>query len=231
MAGDPHDSSFSNEQITQVIGERDLSLERLRNLDLLAGKVSESHWHVEDLPWDEVPVFPLPDNAGRRIKAFVEFGKRAIKVQLAAEHVAVTAARHVLLCAEAEGMPLCVRRATAAVLNDEASHVLVMTELDVRAEEQFPEFPIPHDESPLLRTFREDIPNLHPIMVAGFLGAYEAMIALRGYAEQASYPRPSILGAVAGHAAADDARHAKVMRLVAHEWLDRFRKDGGSSPE
>src|SRR5437016_6137187 len=122
-------AEFTNEQISEVIGGAALALERHRNLDILAKKTATAHWHVEDLPWDDIPILPIPAAAGRRLKPFVEFGKRAIRVQLAAEHVAVTAARHLLLMAEAESMPLCVRRATAAVLNDEAAHVLVMTEM------------------------------------------------------------------------------------------------------
>ena len=59
------------------------------------------------------------------------------------------------------------------------------------------------------------------------------MIAIRSYAEQASYSRPSILGQMAGHAAEDDGRHAKVMRLVGHEWLDALRgqNDGAGAEE
>ena len=43
-----------------------------------------------------------------------------------------------------------VWRALAAVLNDEASHLLVMIEMDARAEAQFPEFPFHETKSPLL---------------------------------------------------------------------------------
>ncbi len=215
---------FTNEQITEVLGTQALDTDRHRNLNHLATATADGHWHLNDLPWNDLPLFPLPDNVkGRRLKAFVEFGKRAIKAQLAAEHVAVTSARYLLLRAEKEGIHISVRRAIAAVLNDEASHVFVMTEMDARAEEQFPEFPLNYVESPLLPVFREAVPSMHPALISSFMGAYEAMIAIRGYAEQAAYPRPSILGKMAAHGAVDDGKHAKVMRLAAHEWLDNFR--------
>lgn len=217
---------FSNEQLSDVLGTRALDSDRQLNLARLAQTTLDAHWHIRDLPWDEMPLFPMPENVtGRRKRAFVEFGKRAIQSQLEAEHVAVTAARRLLLQAEEEEMPLAVRRAVAAVLNDEASHVTVMTEMEARAEEQFPEYPHAHSPSPLLPVFMEDIPRLHPALVAAFMGLYEAMIAIRGYAEQASYSRPSILGKMAAHGAEDDGRHAKIMRLVAHEWLSRFRAE------
>ena len=78
-----------------------------------------------------MPLFPFPEKlSGSRRKSFVEFGKHAVKVQLAAEHVATTAARWLLLQAEKANFDYSVRRAVAAVLNDESSHVAVMTEMD-----------------------------------------------------------------------------------------------------
>jgi hypothetical protein len=215
---------ITNDQISDVLGAQNLGTARHQNLTHLAASTLAGHWHVNDLPWDTLPLFPLPEKLSeRRLKSFVEFGKQAIKVQLAAEHVATTAARHLLLQAEKEHLDDSMRRAIAAVLNDEASHVTVMTEMDARAELQYPEFPLDYKPSPLFAPFIDAIPSLHPGLTAAFMGAYEAMIAIRGYAEQASYGRPSILGEMAGHAAEDDGRHAKVMRLAAHEWLDRFR--------
>src|SRR5881396_2368509 len=109
---------FTNEQISEVLGTIALDTDRHRNLNHLANATEDGHWHVKDLPWSELPLFPLPEKVkGRRLKSFVEFGKRAIRAQLAAEHVAVTAARHLLLRAEQEGMHMSVRRAIAAVLN------------------------------------------------------------------------------------------------------------------
>jgi hypothetical protein len=221
---------FTEEAISGVLGAQTLGNDRQRNLDRLANSTEDAHWHLNTLQWNDLSLFPLPENVkGRRLKSFVEFGKRAIRAQLAAEHVAVTAARHLLLRAEEEGFNMSVRRALAAVLNDEASHVLVMTEMDARAERQYPEFPLAAAKSPLLPVFREAIPSLQPALVSAFMGAYEAMIAIRGYAEQASYSRPSILGQMAGHAAEDDGRHAKVMRLAAHEWLGHLRAELASN--
>ncbi|MCL4396401.1 MAG: hypothetical protein M1482_16635 [Chloroflexi bacterium] len=214
----------TNEQISNVLGTVELGTERHQNLTRLAASTLAGHWHVNDLPWDTMPLLPIPEKlSDRRLKSFVEFGKHAIKVQLAAEHVATTAARALLLQAEKENLDYSVRRAIAAVLNDESSHVAVMTEMDARAEMQYREFPLDFSPSPLFTPFMDAIPTLHPGLTAAFMGAYEAMIAIRGYAEQASYGRPSILGEMAGRAAEDDGRHAKVMRLAAHEWLDRYR--------
>lgn len=222
----------SHEQISEVLGTMELGAQRHDNLTRLAASTLAGHWHVNDLPWDSLPLLPIPENLNpRRLKAFVEFGKHAIKVQLAAEHVAATAARFLLLQAEKESFDFSVRRAIAAVLNDESSHVAVMTEMDARAEMQYPEFPLDFKPSPLFAPFMDGIPALHPGLTATFMGAYEAMIAIRGYAEQASYGRKSILGEMAGRAAEDDGRHAKVMRLAGHEWLDRFRAQFASAEE
>ena len=215
---------ITNDQRSNVLGSRDLGTARHQNLTHLAISTLAGHWHVNTLPWDTLPLFPFPEKVtGRRRKSFIEFGKQAVKVQLAAEHVATTAARALLLQAEKENLDYSVRRAVAAVLNDEASHVAVMTEMDARAEAEYPDVPLDFSPSPLFAPFIDAIPSLHPGLTALFMGAYEAMIAIRGYAEQASYPRRSILGEMAGHAAEDDGRHAKVMRLTGHEWLDRFR--------
>src|SRR5689334_17186072 len=120
---------FTDEAIAAVLGAAALGNDRHRNLERLATAIAEAHWHLSGLPWEELPLFPLPVNAkAKRLKAFVEFGKRAIRTQLAAEDVAVAVARHLLVRAEDERMHLSVRRALAAVVNDEASHLLVMTE-------------------------------------------------------------------------------------------------------
>jgi hypothetical protein len=225
------DHVISNEAISDVLGNRELGTARHQNLMHLAASTLAGHWHVNTLPWDTVPLFPFPENiSGRRRKSFIEFGKHAVKVQLAAEHVATTAARALLLQAEKENLDYSVRRAVAAVLNDEASHVAVMTEMDARAEAEYPDVPLDFSPSPLFAPFMDAIPTLHPGLTALFMGAYEAMIAIRGYAEQASYGRPSILGQMAGHAAEDDGRHAKVMRLTAQEWLGRFRAGAAQGP-
>src|SRR4051794_12871431 len=116
---------FTDEAIATVLGAAALGSDRHRSLERLATSTVQGHWHVNSLAWDELPLFPLPDNVrGRRLRAFVELGKRAIQSQLAAEEAAVTIARYLLLRAEADGMHRSVRRALAAVLNDEASHLL-----------------------------------------------------------------------------------------------------------
>lgn len=224
---------FTDEAISAVLGAAALDSDRHRSLERLATATMQGHWHASGLAWDDLPLFPMPDNArGRRLRAFVELGKRAIKSQLAAEQVAVTIARALLLRAEADCMHRSLRRALAAVLNDEASHLLVMIEMDARAEAQFPEYPFHESPSPLLSLGMETETSMHPGLAALFMGTYEAMIAIRSYAEQAAYGRPSILGQMAGHAAEDDGRHAKVMRLVSHEWLDALRgQNNGAGAE
>jgi hypothetical protein len=59
-----------------------------------------------------------------------------------------------------------------------------------------------------------------------FMGAYEAMVAIRSYNEEAGYEMPSVLGEIAERMGKDDGRHAKVMRLVAQELLELFRAQG-----
>ena len=213
------------DEIDAAIGPRDFGDARYQNLDHLADRLAAAHWHVNDLPWSELPPLPLPDVVdSRRRRPFVEFGKRAIEVQLAAEHVAVSASHHLLQHAERRGLHASVRRALAAVLNDEASHVAVMLELQTRADRAYPDVMIEPKVSPLFGPFVDAIPRLHPAVVSIFMGAYEAMIAIRSYAEEASYRHPSILGRMATFAAHDDALHAKVLRLVSHVLLDEVRE-------
>jgi hypothetical protein len=213
-------------EIDEAIGPHDFDQSRYRNLDDLADRLSSAHWHVNDLPWNELPPLPLPDVVdARRRRSFIEFGKRAIHVQLAAEHVAVTASHALLQHAEASGLHPSVKRGLAAVMNDEASHVQVMIELQARADRAYPDVTVERTESPLFAAFVDAIPRLHPAVVSIFMGAYEAMIAIRAYAEEAAYRHPSILGRMAGLAAHDDALHAKVLRLVSHVLIDEVRKD------
>jgi hypothetical protein len=213
------------DEIDAAIGPHDFGESRYQNLDHLADRLAAGHWHVNDLPWNELPPLPIPDVVdARRRRTFVDFGKHAIEVQLAAEHVAVTAAHHLLRYAERSAMHPSVRRALGAVLNDEASHVAVMLELQVRADRAYPDVTIEPTSSPLFGAFVDAIPGLHPAVVSIFMGAYEAMIAIRAYAEEASYRHPSILGRMASFAAHDDALHAKVLRLVSHVILDDVRQ-------
>lgn len=193
-------------------------------LGLLADRMIAGHWHVQDLPWDTLPPLPVPADADpRRRRAIIEFGKRAIHVQLAAEHVAVAAAHRLLRHADRAELHPAARRALAALLNDEASHVGVMLELAVRADRAYPDVFVAPMTHPLFDTFVAELPRLHPALVAIAMGCYESMIAIRSYSEEASYRHPSILGRMAERAALDDANHARVLRLVAHILLDDLR--------
>lgn len=213
------------DQIAETIGEPTEATARFEHLDRLADRMTAAHWHVADLPWRELPPLPIPEGVpARRLRSFVAFGKRAIGVQLAAEHIAVSAAHHLLQHAERHNLHPSIRRALAALLNDEASHVAVMLELQVRANAVYPEPAVEAMPSPLFDSFAAAIPRLHPALVAIFMGSYEAMVAIRSYAEQAGYKVPSILGRVAARAAQDDGHHAKVLRLVALELFDALKK-------
>jgi hypothetical protein len=213
------------DQIDETIGDRIEANQRFEHLGRLADRMTAAHWHVADLPWRELPPLPIPDGVPRRrLRSFVEFGKRAIGVQLAAEHIAVSAAHSLLQYAQRRGLHPSIQRALAALLNDEASHVAVMLELQVEADRVYPEPVVGPACSPLFDAFEAAIPRLHPALVAIFMGSYEAMIAIRSYAEQAAYKVPSLLGRVAARAAHDDGHHAKVLRLVAYELFNEMQK-------
>jgi len=219
-------------QIDETLGPVDFSDARYEKLERLADRMTRAHWHAGDLPWEQRPLLPLPPgDLAHRAHSFVEFGKRAIAVQLAAEHVAVTAAHFLAKYADAHAMHASVRRALAAVLNDEASHAAVMLELQVRTDRSYPGVVAPASPVPLFEVFVDAIPRLDPALVAIFMGAYEAMIAIRGYAEEAAYRYPSILGWIAELGAKDDAHHAKVMRLVGHILLDDLRSRASDPAE
>lgn len=191
---------------------------------MLAERMVAAHWHVQDLPWDSLPPLPVPADAdARRRRAIIEFGKRAIHVQLAAEHVAVAAAHRLLRHAERADLHPSARRALAALLNDEASHVNVMAELAARADHAYPDVFAATGSYPLFDTFVAELPRLHPALIAIAMGCYESMIAIRSYSEEAAYRTPSILGRMAQLAALDDANHARVLRLVSHILLDDLR--------
>ncbi len=214
-----------DERIVETIGATELGDARHYHLDRLADAILEHHWHVRDLAWSSLPLLPIPDSAhGKRHRSFVEFGKRATLVQLAAERVAVSAASTLLVHAQERALHSAVQRAIAAVLNDEASHAAVMTELAVRIDAAYPDVDVSGEPaSPLFAAFLAELPHLQPSLIAMFMGCYEAMVAIRSYNEEAAYDRPSILSEIAERAGRDDGRHAKVMRLVAQELLDPFR--------
>ncbi|HXM17977.1 MAG TPA: hypothetical protein VN934_04120 [Candidatus Tumulicola sp.] len=219
------------ERILETIGAHELGAARTFHLDRLADAIFEHHWHLSDLSWSSLPLLPIPQRAkGRRLQAFVEFGKRAIRVQLAGERVAVAAANILLAFAQASGLAGAAQRAIAGVLNDEASHTAVMTELAARADSEYANVDISAPgESPLFSAFLAEMPELHPALVAMFMGAYEAMVAIRSYNEEAGYEMPSVLGEIAERMGKDDGRHAKVMRLVAQELVELFRAQGALS--
>jgi hypothetical protein len=204
---------------------RDFAEARFQNLHALADRIAARHWHVNDLPWADLPPLPIPREADtRRTRAVVAFGKRAIQAQLAAEHVAVSAAHRLLCHAETAGLHPSVGRALAALLNDEASHVAVMLELSVRADAAFPDVVVQPIASPLFDTFVTSLPHLHPAPIAIAMGLYEAAVAIRSYTAEAAYRHPSILGRIAELAAQDDALHARVLRLVSHVLVDELRQ-------
>ena len=95
-------TAFTNEAIAAVCAAS-LSSDRHRSLNGSRPR-PRKRMALTSLSWADLPLFPLPDNArGRRLRAFVELGKRAIKSQLAAEQVAVTISR---ICC-------CARKPTA----------------------------------------------------------------------------------------------------------------------
>jgi hypothetical protein len=199
--------------------------DRAETLGALADRMAAAHWHVRDLPWDSLPPLPVPPDAdARRRRAIIEFGKRAIHVQLAAEHVAVAAAHRLLQHAAAAKLPPAARRALAALLNDEASHVSVMEELAVRADREYPDVCVAPGPYPLFEMFLGGLPQMHPALIAIAMGGYESMVAIRSYFEEASYRHPSILGRMAELAAKDDTNHARVLRLISHILLDELRR-------
>ena len=85
---------------------------------------------------------------------------------LAAEQVAVTISRYRCCARKPTACTAPVWRALAAVLNDEASHLLVMIEMDARAEAQFPEFPFHETKSPLLSFGMDTVTSMHPGLAA-----------------------------------------------------------------
>ena len=71
------------------------------------------------------------------------------------------------------------------------------------------------------------IETLEPAVLAIFMASYEASVAIRSYQEQQTYRMPSILAEMGAHAAEDDGRHAKTLRIIAHEFLQIFRSRYG----
>lgn len=214
--------------INEIFGP-DVSMSRLRETaDHLADQMLAHHWHIDRMPWATLPLFPIdPAIDPTRSRKLVKFYKAVVSVQTRAEEIAVSIARRLLVAAESAKLDVEFRRAIAAIMNDEASHVATMIKLEAAAEAAFPDIPSRNSESPLFAALMPAIETLEPAVVATFMASYEASVAIRSYAEEQTYKVDSILGAMAPRAAEDDGRHAKTLRIVARVFLDRFRHDHG----
>ena len=214
--------------VSEIFGP-DISLERLRDTaDHLADQMLAHHWHVDRMPWATLPLFPVdPQIDPRRSRKLVKFYKAVVAVQTRAEEIAVSIARRLLVAAESAKLDIEFRRAIAAIMNDEASHVATMIKLEAAAEAAFPDVPTRDGESPLFAALMPAIETLEPSVAATFMASYEASVAIRSYAEEKTYKVDSVLGAMAPRAAEDDGRHAKTLRIVARVFLDRFRTEHG----
>jgi hypothetical protein len=214
--------------ISEVLGP-EVSHEKLRETaEHLADQMLAHHWHVDQMPWNSVPPFPIDPGADRRrSEKLVRFYKSVVAVQTQAEEVAVSIARRLLIAADAAKLDVAFRRALGALLNDEASHVATMLKLESLADASYPHVKRRPGESPLFSALMPAIETLEPSVVAIFMASYEASVAIRSYAEEQTYKVASILGAMAPRAAEDDGRHAKTLRIVARVFLDRFREEHG----
>ena len=192
----------------------------------LADQMLANHWHVDDLPWGRLAPLPIPDDM-RDPRKLIRFYKSVVAVQTRAEEIAVSIARRLLVYANAEKLDVSFRRAIAALLNDEASHVATMVKLETLCNTVYPDIPPRQDESPLFDELMPAIESLEPAVLAVFMASYEASVAIRSYAEEQTYKVPSILALMGKHAAEDDGRHAKTLRIVAHEFLHIFRSRYG----
>jgi hypothetical protein len=204
--------------------------------DHLADQMLSHHWHVDRLPWNDVPLFPIRANVGEaHSRRLAQFYKSVVAVQTRAEEIAVSIARRLLVYANQEKLDVSFRRALAALLNDEASHVATMLKLEALADEAYPGVRARADESPLFTTLMPEIETLEPAVLSIFMAFYEASVAIRSYAEEQTYKLPSVLTSMAPRAAEDDGRHAKTLRIVAQEFLRIFRlrygdDERGTSP-
>ena len=200
----------------------------------LADQMQTHHWHVDQLSWNTLPTLPIPAEGDNH--RLVRFYKSVVKVQTRAEEIAVSIARRLLVYANDEKLELPFRRALGSLLNDEASHVASMLKLEMLTDFEYPTIAPRPDESPLFEALMPAIETLQPAVLAIFMASYEASVAIRSYAEQQTYRMPSILAEMGAHAAEDDGRHAKTLRIIAHEFLQIFRSrfgddERGTSPE
>ncbi|GEM_PF-3999330 len=200
-------------------GRRDVALH-------LADQMLTHHWHVDQLSWSTLPPLPIPVDGGDTRK-LVRFYKSVVAVQTRAEEIAVSIARRLLVYANEGQLDVSFRRALGALLNDEASHVATMIKLEMVSDATYPGVSPRSDESPLFEALMPAIETLEPAVLAIFMASYEASVAIRSYQEQQTYRMPSILAEMGAHAAEDDGRHAKTLRIIAHEFLQVFRSRYG----
>jgi hypothetical protein len=220
--------------ISEIFGPAGWQTGRHEVATHLADQMQTHHWHVNDLSWDTLPTLPIPSDGD--VRRLVRFYKSVVKVQTRAEEIAVSIARRLLVYANAENLDLPFRRALGSLLNDEASHVASMLKLEMLTNVAYPRVSARKDESPLFEALMPAIEKLEPAVLAIFMASYEASVAIRSYTEQQTYRMPSILAEMGAHAAEDDGRHAKTLRIVAHEFLQLFRlrygeDERGTSPE
>jgi hypothetical protein len=221
--------------ISEILGTEGARADTRETAVHLADQMLTHHWHVDRLPWTDVPLFPIRADVGEaRARRLAQFYKSVVAVQTRAEEIAVSIARRLLVYADEEKLHVSYRRALAALLNDEASHVATMVKLEALADEAYPDIQPRSDESPLFSTLMPEIETLHPAALAIFMGVYETSVAIRSYAEEQTYKVASVLGSMAPRAAEDDGRHAKTLRIVAQEFLRIFRArhgddEGGTS--
>ena len=102
-----------------------------------------------------------------------------------------------------------------------------MLKLEMLCNAMYPDIRPRKEESPLFEALMPAIEKLEPAVLAVFMASYEASVAIRSYAEQQTYRMPSILAEMGQHAAEDDGRHAKTLRIIAHEFLQLFRQRYG----
>lgn len=223
---------MQSHSISDILGSDARGADLRAVANSLAEQMIANHWHVDRMPWKEAPLFPIRSGmSNSRTRRLARFYKSVTAVQTRAEEIAVSIARRLLVYADAQKLDVAYRRALSALMNDEASHVATMVKLEWLAGEQYPDIEPREDESPLFSALMPAIETLHPVVLAIFMASYEASVAIRSYAEEQTYKIESVLGAMAPRAAEDDGRHAKTLRIVAAEFLKKFREQHGDDEE
>jgi hypothetical protein len=218
--------------ISEILGSDERAVDFRSVANNLADQMIANHWHVDRMPWNDAPLFPIrPGVSASRSRRLARFYKSVVAVQTRAEEIAVSIARRLLIYADTEKLDVSYRRALSSLMNDEASHVATMVKLEFLADQQYPEIEARTEESPLFSALMPAIETLHPAVLAIFMASYEASVAIRSYAEEQTYKIESVLGAMAPRAAEDDGRHAKTLRIVAAEFLRKFRERYGDDEE